>query len=133
MNIAVIKLNREFKNCLKLEKFNIEPKEDDIKIWKVSFEPKTKIYTKPYNFTITFPENFPFDSPKIKFSTKIFHPNINKEGVLCMGILSEWNKKYSVSTIFEHLASLFEEPDLTNPTNVQASKLWGKKEYLNYV
>ena len=50
-----------------------------------------------FKLRITFPDNYPFKHPDIRFITKIFHPNVNSDGFICNCVLSEYIFNYSSS------------------------------------
>ncbi|CAD7698661.1 unnamed protein product, partial [Ostreobium quekettii] len=59
-------------------------------------------------FSFNISHNYPYEAPKVKCKTKVFHPNIDLEGNVCLNILREdWKPVLSVSTIVYGLQFLF--------------------------
>lgn len=51
-----------------------------------------------FRIEINFPAEYPFKPPKICFKTKIYHPNIDETGQVCLPIISTENWKPATKT-----------------------------------
>lgn len=58
-------------------------------------------------------DNYPYKPPKMKFDTKIWHPNISSQtGAICLDILKdEWSPALSIRTALRSLQALMTAPE----------------------
>ena len=69
---------------------------------------------------IIFPNDYPFKPPKINFQTKIYHPNINSKGEICLDILKDsWAPAHTISSVLVSLQALFESPNIDDPLEAE--------------
>ncbi|CAK9153090.1 unnamed protein product [Ilex paraguariensis] len=65
---------------------------------------------------------YPHEAPKVKCKTKVYHPNIDLEGNVCLNILREdWKPVLNINTIVYGLYHLFMEPNHEDPLNHDAA------------
>jgi len=83
-----------------------------------------------YKISISFPSNYPYAPPTIKFDSPCFHPNVDLQGgAICLDILQDkWSAVYSVQTILLSLQSLLGEPNNASPLNPDAANIWDNPE-----
>jgi ubiquitin-conjugating enzyme E2 D len=76
----------------------------------------TPYFGGTYLIDIIFPKDYPFSSPTIVFLTKIYHPNINHKGDICMEMLKDgWKPSYTLSKVMENIQSLLKTPNPDDP------------------
>lgn len=77
------------------------PNPDDILNFTLTIEPDEGIYKGgAFTFTFVINQNFPHDPPKVKCTQKIYHPNIDLEGNVCLNILREdWKPVLNLNAV----------------------------------
>jgi len=93
----------------------------------------TPYYGGIFRLEIVFPPNYPFKPPKIKFLTRIFHPNVNRFGNICLDILDrQWSPALTISKVLLSISSLLSEPNADDPLDAEAADLYKNKpsEYI---
>lgn len=93
----------------------------------------TEIYKGNYHFELSFPIDYPFRSPKLITTTKVFHPNIDQDGHVCLKVLREgWLASYNIDSIIVSLICCFEYPSSEDALNTEAGDLL-EQDYEEFV
>ncbi|KAB2580170.1 NEDD8-conjugating enzyme UBC12 [Lasiodiplodia hormozganensis] len=100
------------------------PNPDDILNFVLTIEPDEGMYKGGrFNFNFAINQNFPHDPPKVKCTQKIYHPNIDLEGNVCLNILREdWKPVLNLNAVIVGLQFLFLEPNASDPLNKEAAE-----------
>lgn len=88
-------------------------------LWRILIAgPKTTPYEGGvFKLDCKFPEGYPFKAPQIKFETKIYHPNVNKDsGEICQDVYEkDWLPTKRVVQIIQLLISMLLAPNIDSP------------------
>ncbi|SJL07961.1 uncharacterized protein ARMOST_11319 [Armillaria ostoyae] len=123
------RIMRELKEIVRDPHTNIDVyvNESDISFFKLVLEvPKDTdncVYAGgTFLLTCDLPEFYPRDPPNIRFVTFILHPNISKQGKVCIAELGRlWSSDISLKDTLSLVYGLLLTPDLENPVEMQAS------------
>lgn len=140
-NLAKRKLLKNFKemrNDKTIEGIIAAPVENNIMKWNaVIFGPKdTPFEDGVFELKMDFPDDYPLSPPKVSFVTPVYHPNVYKNGDICLDILqAKWSQAYDVSAILNSIQSLLNDPNPKSPANAESAKDFesNKPEYIRKV
>jgi len=142
-----ILLRNQLKELMKnpVDGFSVGLKDDsNLYEWQIMLEgpPGTDFEGGYFPCSLIFPKEYPNKPPVMKFLTPgFFHPNVYKDGVVCISILHEakenklneqeqmsekWRPILGVEAVLVSVMSMLSEPNLDSPANVDASVMLKK-------
>lgn len=118
--MSSIRLKKELEELIKNPPSNCSAGcvKNDIYHWRatISGPENTPYMGGIFVLDIHFPPNYPFKAPKCNFITKIYHPNINSAGSICVDILRHnWSPALTMSKVLLSISSLLDEPNPDDP------------------
>lgn len=109
---------------------DIRVDEENILQWQGLLVPDNAPYNKgAFKIEIQFPAEYPFKPPKLAFKTKIYHPNVDEKGQVCLPIVSAENWKPATKTdqVIQALVALINEPEPEHPLRADLAEEYTKK------
>merc|ERR1712004_471060 len=82
-----------------------------------------------FKLELFLPESYPMEPPKVRFLTKICHPNIDKLGRICLDVLKDkWSPALQIRTVLLSIQALLSAPNPDDPLNNEVADLWKSNE-----
>jgi ubiquitin-conjugating enzyme E2 N len=103
-----------------------------------------------FKLELFLPDDYPMTPPKIRFLTKIFHPNVDKLGRICLDVLKSklpasvylpgpstradsydtdnWSPALQIRTILLSIQALLGAPNPDDPLAADVAKSWKEDE-----
>ncbi|KAM3453562.1 hypothetical protein MY3296_003593 [Beauveria thailandica] len=107
------------------------PHEDNLRYFDVEIHgPAQSPYEGGiFKLELFLPEDYPMTPPKIRFLTKIFHPNVDKLGRICLDVLkNNWSPALQIRTILLSIQALLGAPNPDDPLAADVAKSWKENE-----
>jgi len=139
MERSIIRIRKELRELEKDPPMNCSAGmyENDILHWRANIlGPEDTPYEGGiFRLEIFFPREYPFKAPNIRFNTKIYHPNIDKSGGICLDILKDkWSPALTISNLLISICSLLTDPNVNDPLEASIADMYIKdKEKYNEI
>ncbi|BFG32243.1 hypothetical protein CerSpe_185170 [Prunus speciosa] len=87
-----------------------------------------------FQIDIALPDAYPFEPPKMKFTTKVWHPNISSQsGAICLDILKDqWSPALTLKTALLSVQALLSAPQPDDPQDAVVAQQY-LKDYQTFV
>ncbi|KAF9437438.1 hypothetical protein BGZ76_000701 [Entomortierella beljakovae] len=133
--MALRRLQAELGDLAKnpVDNVTVGPSDDsNILLWKGSINgPNNSPYKGGiFKIELQFNTDYPFKPPKVKFLTKIYHPNIDEEGAICVALLKndQWKPATRINQVLRALVTLLEQPNPDDPLMTDIAEIYSNDQ-----
>merc|ERR1719231_470766 len=82
-----------------------------------------------YKLELFLPDQYPMEAPKVRFLTRIYHPNVDKLGRICLDILKDkWSPALQIRTVLLSIQALLSAPNPDDPLDNGVAEMWKTNE-----
>jgi ubiquitin-conjugating enzyme (huntingtin interacting protein 2) len=110
------------------------PDSTDLTHWKGTLKgPEGTPYEGgTFTIDIKIPGDYPYNPPKMKFDTKIWHPNISSQtGAICLDVLGkEWSPALTIRTALLSITAMLSAPEPDDPQDAEVADQYKKNREL---
>lgn len=134
ISAAEIRINKDLEALEFFDNIKIKfPDPNDVKTFIIRLHLKDGIWENGnFDFEFKMTDEYPFEAPKVKCLTKVWHPNIDSNGNVCVNVLREnYSSALSLTSIFAGIIFIFTEPNVSDPLNKEAAEEY-KKDVIKF-
>jgi len=125
--MALRRIKRELDDMGSFPNCFAGPTSDDFLSWEATIiGPQDTPYEGGiFGLKIQFPVDYPYKPPQIIFTTRIYHPNINASGMICLDILKQaWSPALTIGKVLLSISSLLADPNPKDPYVADIAQLY---------
>jgi ubiquitin-conjugating enzyme E2 N len=103
------------------------PHQDNWRYFDVTIAgpPDTPFEGGVFKMELFLPQSYPLDPPKVRSLTKIYHPNFDQIGRICLNTLkAEWTPALNIQATLLSLPGLLSEPNPADPLDNNVAREW---------
>ncbi|KAJ0440542.1 putative ubiquitin-conjugating enzyme E2, UBA-like superfamily, Ubiquitin-associated [Helianthus annuus] len=127
------RVQKELQECNKdinLSGISVNPKFDNLinLIGSIPGPVATPYEGGTFKIDIDLPDAYPFEPPRMKFATKVWHPNISSQsGAICLDILKDqWSPALTLKTALLSIQALLSAPEPDDPQDAVVAQQYLK-------
>lgn len=72
-----------------------------------------------FHVEVKMPPEYPMKAPDVRFTTKIYHPNISADGRACIKVVNEWAPSVMMTRVLKEIMNVLENPDGSHADNAE--------------
>lgn len=114
-----------------VEGISATPHEDNLRYFDVRIDgpAETPYEGGVFRLELFLPQEYPMEPPRVRFLTKIYHPNIDRVGRICLDVLQKnWSCAQQMRTILLSIQALLASPNPFDPLANDVAQEWRENE-----